>query len=469
MAKKADIHLRLRPGTDGALALGFLHLLIKDKQFDREFVEKWTVGFDKLVKAVSEFCPEKVASITGVPKQCIIDACRMFTREKPANFSPGIAIELQKSGFQTARAISILQAITGNIDIIGGARLNIQIPMAPVVLNRNDRGGKSPIGSDRFPLFYKINGRSQANIYSDVLLGEGAYPLKAMIVIGSNPILTWPNSNKLRRALKSLEFLVVMDHFLTETAKLADIVIPGLNYVERSEIWNGAIRFGEEKMGLSYRAIDNQQGYSECEFIAELAARLGHEDELPWQTAKFAGLFGMLDAGQIDTICHQIAINPEREKQYSFTEPYVNSNYQLVVKKDSELNTLEDFAGKNIGVVAGGQGDIMLQKVNTEKNLNIQIKGYDGTAAMDMDVDMGRLDARLGPAIQTRAAIKQKNLDLRVTDVVIFSETAAFPFKKDEKSEAIIKDVNAAIADMKADGSLSELSVKWFEVDATKN
>lgn len=199
----------------------------------------------------------------------------------------------------------------------------------------------------------------------------------------------------------------------------------------------------------------------------EIAARTGYTVE--FKTAKFAGLFGMLDAGQIDTICHQIAINPERQEKYSFTESYVNSNYQLVVKKDSELNTLEDFTGTNIGVVAGGQGDIMLQKVNTDNNLDIQIQGYEGTAAMDMDVVMGRIDARLGPAIQTNAAIKQNDLDLKVTDVVIFSETAAFPFAKGEKSDAKIKDVNVAIEEMKADGSLSELSLKWFEVDATKN
>ena len=211
---------------------------------------------------------------------------------------------------------------------------------------------------------------------------------------------------------------------------------------------------------------DNElQGY-EIDVWNEIANRTGYKVE--YKTAKFAGLFGMLDAGQIDTIAHTIAINAEREEAYLFTEPYLKSNYQLVTRKDSGLTELEDFAGKKIGVVAGGLGDKMLQKVNEENNLNIDIQGYEGTAAMDMDLEMGRIDARLGPAIQTRATIEEQGLDFIVTDVVIFSETAAFPFRKDERSEKIIEDVNQALIAMKEDGTLSELSIKWFGVDATK-
>lgn len=216
---------------------------------------------------------------------------------------------------------------------------------------------------------------------------------------------------------------------------------------------------------LNFMKDDVLQGY-EVDVWNEIAARTGYNVE--YKAAKFAGLFGMLNAEQVDTISHSIAINSEREETYSFTESYLNANYQLVTKKDSGLNELEDFRDKKIGVVAGGLGDKMLQKVNEENNLNIDIQGYEGTAAMDMDVDMGRLDARLGPAIQTRATIKEQDLNFVVTDVVIFTETAAFPFRKDERSEGIIKDVNEAIKAMKEDGTLSELSIKWFEVDATK-
>lgn len=216
---------------------------------------------------------------------------------------------------------------------------------------------------------------------------------------------------------------------------------------------------------LNFTKNDKLQGF-EIDVWDEIGNRTDYNIE--YKTAKFAGLFGMLDAGQIDTICHQVAVNDERKENYSFTDVYLNSNYQLVTIKDSGLNELSDFKDKKIGVVAGGLGDKMLQKVNEENNLNIDIQGYEGTSAMDMDLEMGRIDARLGPAIQTRATIKEQDLNFLVTDVVIFTETAAFPFRKEEKSESLIKDVNEALDSMREDGTLSELSLKWFDVDATK-
>lgn len=288
LAKRADIHLKIRPGTDGALALGFLHLIIKYKLYDEKFVKNWTIGFDKLKELVEDYTPERVAQITKIPIETIVNTCIIYANNKPANISPGISIELQSNGFQTARAISILQSITGNMDRIGGVRLNKSIPLSPIVMNRKTYGDKRPIGSERFPLFYNINGRAQANIFSDAILDGEPYSLKSMIVIGSNPILTWPNANKLKKALKSIDFLVVMDVFMTETAKLADLVIPGVNYVERYEIWNGAIRFGEEIMGLSPKIIDSSQGISEWNFIKEIARRLGYVEEFPWNTEEEA-------------------------------------------------------------------------------------------------------------------------------------------------------------------------------------
>lgn len=288
LAKKADIHLKIRPGTDGALALGFIHWVIKEKLYEEEFVNNWTIGFQELTQLVKDYTPEKVSEITGIASNHIIEACKIFVENKPANISPGIALELQSNGFQTARAISILQSITGNIDIIGGARLNKSIPLSPIVMDRKEYVNRKPIGSDKYPLFHKINGRAQANIFSDAIIDGDPYPLKAMIVIGSNPIITWPNANKLRKALESIDFLVVMDIFMTETSKLADLIIPGVNYVERYEIWNGAIRFGEELMGLSPKIIDFPNGISEWEFISKIARELGYEKEFPWLTEEEA-------------------------------------------------------------------------------------------------------------------------------------------------------------------------------------
>jgi len=120
IAAKADCWLQIRPGTDDALALGMLHTIIKEELYDREFVEKWTAGFDKLRERVDDYPPEKVAEITWVPAETIRDAARMYATTKPASIQTGVAIEQNINCSQTCRAILLLSGITGNIDVPGG-------------------------------------------------------------------------------------------------------------------------------------------------------------------------------------------------------------------------------------------------------------------------------------------------------------------------------------------------------------
>lgn len=282
LAKRADIHFKLRPGTDGALALGLIHIIIKENLYDKGFVDKWTVGFDKLKELVVDYDPIKVSSITGIPKNTIIDGARLYAGNNPSNISPGIAIELLSNGFQTARAIAILQAIMGNIDVVGGAMNNPPAPLLPLMID-NLELSKEPIGSKEFPLFCKSYGAAQANILSDAILEGEPYPIKSMIVIGSNPLLTWPNANKLRKALEALDFLVVMDNFMTETASLADIIIPGSIFVERNELWNMVGLSGESIIGVSPKLIEGP-GIVEWQFISDIAKLMGYDEYFPWKT-----------------------------------------------------------------------------------------------------------------------------------------------------------------------------------------
>lgn len=350
LAKRADIHLQIRPGTDGALALGFIHLIIKEKLYDPEFVNNWTIGFHELSKLVEDYTPEKVSEITEIPSDDIIEACYLFVENKPSNFSPGIALELQSNGFQTARAISILQTITGNIDLIGGARLNKPIPLSEVVLDRENFLDRKPIGSDKYPLFHKINGRAQANLFSDAILYGDPYPLKALIVIGSNPLLTWPNANKLRKALESIDFLVVMDTFMTETSKLADLIIPGVNYIERYEIWNGSIRYGEELMGLSPKIIDFPNGVTEWEFISKIARGLGYEKEFPWLKEEEAFDYRFQSLGvSFDYLLkmeHAYDYGPYKEKRYEeegFNTPSKKAELYSSILEDLGIEPLPKY------------------------------------------------------------------------------------------------------------------------------
>lgn len=283
LGKKADLHLQLRPGTDGALALGMLNVIIKEQLYNREFVEKWTVGFDELIKHVAEFTPQKAEEITGLSAQKVVAAARLYAKSSPTCISMGIALELQSNGFQNLRAISILQAITGNLDITGGAMFVPPANLNSLAVEICSEDLKPAVGQDRFPLFIKSFGHAQANVYSDAILEGRPYFLKALIVSGSNPLLTWPNAGKLRKALEKLEFLVVMDHFMTETAKLADIVLPAATFLGRNELWDLAPNFGRQVIGLAPKVMDEQGRMSDWQFWTELAVRMGYRRFFPWK------------------------------------------------------------------------------------------------------------------------------------------------------------------------------------------
>lgn len=277
----ADIHLQLRPGTDGALALGLLHVVIQEELFDKDFVHKWTVGFDKLVELVKEYPPKVVEKITWVPAVQIAEAARLLTQTSPANITTGLAVELQTNGFQAARAIAILQAITGNLDITGGAVFSSPAKLSSMEIPGNRPGGKPAIGEREYPLFHRDNKKAQANIMYKAVLEGNPYPIKGMIVDGSNPILTWPNASKVKEALSNLDFLVVIDHFLTETGKLADLVLPATTFLGRYDLYDAAFTYATPLVVLSDKVL-TEEGMSDGQFWLELARRMGLAEHFPW-------------------------------------------------------------------------------------------------------------------------------------------------------------------------------------------
>lgn len=212
-----------------------------------------------------------------------------------------------------------------------------------------------------------------------------------------------------------------------------------------------------------FKKDDKLQGF-EIDVWNEIGKRAGYNIE--FKVSKFSGLFGMLDAGQIDTVAHQISTTAERQKKYDFSDTYAYSAYQFVVKKDSTLNNLEDFKGKKVGVVLGGNGEKTLRDL--DKNKEITIVPYDGTP-MEKDVEMGRLDAAWLGAIKAQTTIEQGNLNLKLANAQtgVF-EINQYPFTKDEKNKQLIADVNKAIKSMHEDGTLSKISMKWFNIDTTK-
>ncbi|MBW1667376.1 MAG: molybdopterin-dependent oxidoreductase [Deltaproteobacteria bacterium] len=232
LAKEADIYTAIRPGTDAALALGLLNVIIEEQLYDKDFVEKWTVGFEQLAQHVKQYALDRVAEITWIPANRIRAISRTYTQSKPANIYQGVAADHSINGFQAHRAIVMLMTITGNLDGPGG---NVWTTKGPPFANLRlpDRVSLGEgIGSE-FPIFNRFSLERQALCVPDAILSHTPYPIMAMIAHGTEPMREWPNTKKVEAALRKLELLVVIDLFLTDTAKLAHVVLPAASFLEK--------------------------------------------------------------------------------------------------------------------------------------------------------------------------------------------------------------------------------------------
>ena len=156
LADNADMYLRIRPGTDGAMALAMIHVIINEKLYDEEFISKNTIGFDKLVPHVEKYTPEWAEEITWVPANEIRKLARLFAGTKGASIFQGTCTQDQTAnGTQNSRAFSVLQVITGNINVPGGWVISPRLPLGNVGLKVEG----DPLGSDLYPLFFEVWGR----------------------------------------------------------------------------------------------------------------------------------------------------------------------------------------------------------------------------------------------------------------------------------------------------------------------
>ena len=284
---KRGIHIPIRPGTDCALALGMLNVIISENLHDKEFVDKYTIGFDKLVEHIKQYPPERVEEITSVPAADIKRIARIFATAESASIVQGIcSLDQQINGLQTNRALAILQVVTGNVDVPGGW-VNVPFPRLGSLHIKVD---EDPIGTAEHPLFYRLWGRQspygQTMYLADAILDERPYPIKALIVTGGNPALTLPDSNKIEQALEKLDFLVVIDLFMTETAEMADIVLPACSFMERSGIgYVYGVTSGMPYILLRKKVIEPLwECWPDWKFWCELGRRMGYGEYFPWQT-----------------------------------------------------------------------------------------------------------------------------------------------------------------------------------------
>jgi len=282
LAKDADIHAQIRPATDCALALGMLNVIITEKIYDKDFVENWTVGFDKLIEHVKAYPPKKVAEITWVPENIIIDMARMYATNKSASISLGISMDHCTNGIQAIRAITTLIAVTGNIDVPGGMVYAGGLKQTNLRVEDKVTEQDKPIGVD-YPLFTKFTIEQTVTPAIDQMITEKPYPIKALLISGCNPAVTWPNTNKVKAAFKKLELIVVTDIFMTETAKLADVVLPGTTFLERQDLRH----YRQAGFALTVRTDKVIEPIGNCmedwKIWAELGKKMGFGNDFPWK------------------------------------------------------------------------------------------------------------------------------------------------------------------------------------------
>jgi len=306
-AERATHWLAPRPGSDAVLALGLLQVVVSEGLYDAQFVRDWCHGFEKLARHVAWYTPEYVQAATGIKAETVAEVARLFARQSPSAIFSGRGIDqIGANSVPTHHAIACLRALTGNLDLKGASHITEMPDFVPELdLELSDqlpeRAREKQLGAPklqsydayrrirrltlkhgkRLPMRYLTS--AQPNLVWRAMLTGRPYPIRALIVMATNPLLTQADSGLLYEALKSLDLLVVLELFQTPTSALADYVLPSAGVLERALF--------ETKAGTSnliYGGAKAVEPYYErrCDFYfwRDLGRLMGQEEQWPWES-----------------------------------------------------------------------------------------------------------------------------------------------------------------------------------------
>jgi anaerobic selenocysteine-containing dehydrogenase len=357
----ADICLRPRPGTDAALALSMIAVLISDGLYDRAFVERWCHGFEALRERAAQYPPAVAAELCGVPAEQIVAAARLYARG-PATFVSGHGIDAFSAGVQTFRAFHSLVAISGNVDRLGGNRrvkpprgfrsyldlLHLPEFRLPVETERQT------IGADRFPLWAGPRGWQTAchnPSVIDAILTSRPYPLRAMYISGVNIAVTYPNTQRTLEALRSLDFVAVAAHEMTPTAQMADIVLPKTTALEEEEV--SFAPAGPAVLYTRNAVPPNGEARCDLDIAVALLDRLDARGALtgnliPWRSQREFNEFILGDSGislaELQrTGCVQVPYRPGDFEERPFATPTGKIELLSETMRAAGLDPLPDY------------------------------------------------------------------------------------------------------------------------------
>jgi formate dehydrogenase alpha subunit len=288
LAGIATIHLRHRPGTDTALLNGLAQIILANGWEDREFIAARTENYDAWRLATEKYTPSTVSAITGVPEQDLILAARLYATSKPAAILYAMGITQHTSGHQNVLAVANLALLTGNLGK-PGAGVN---PLR----GQNNVQGACDMGAlpNVFTAYQRVTDAAAREKFEnawglplpdkngltvvEMLNAAHAGSVNAMWIIGENPAMSDPDSHHVRQALEHLDFLVVQDIFMTETAQLADVVLPAVSFAEK----DGTFTNTERRVQRVRKAVDlTSEARPDWWIVAELAKRMLWKPEIP--------------------------------------------------------------------------------------------------------------------------------------------------------------------------------------------
>lgn len=288
-ADMADIWLQIKPGHDGHLAMAMIHEIIAHGLYDAAFVRDFCLGFEELQAAAQAFPAAEVGPRLWLEPSAIREAARLYATTRPACIIDGNGLDMQLEVFQSTRAVCLLRALTGNLDKDGGDFIPQPVPLRNIQAQERLPAGTAPI-TQAYPLFNDFHetwGLHAQSCLIDAIVDETPYPIRMLVVQSGNPAVTMTDAQRVQRALEKLDFLVVIDLFLTRTARSADVFLPAAGCFEKTQLNRASMR--NNPVILQNQVIpclgDSRPDW---QIVFDLGRRLGLAAEFPWQSAEAA-------------------------------------------------------------------------------------------------------------------------------------------------------------------------------------
>jgi anaerobic selenocysteine-containing dehydrogenase len=272
-ARVADWHIAINPGTDVALALGLMHIIVREGWHDADYIARHADGFDELLKRLPEYTPGRVAGWTGIAAEDIEQLAREYAMTRPAAIRVNYGIQRSQNGGAAVRAVCMLPVITGSWkEIGGGLQLSTSggFQLDRAAMERKDLMLKSPLGREARTVNMVELGKALTELAGP--------PIKALMVYNSNPAAVCPEQHLVRRGLMRDDlFTVVHEQFFTDTTDYADIVLPATTFFEHKDL---VAAYGHYYLQVSHQAIEPLgECRSNVDLFRGLALRMGFEDE----------------------------------------------------------------------------------------------------------------------------------------------------------------------------------------------